>query len=115
MKRKLYVPLVIILLLGMACAADMSMKPWSEQTTQDRLTWMLGIYNSQDRDYRSMAAMTNLTDAQKKVLQNKKKIMTQVYPMIDLYRKTVNSGGTPDQNTEQQILNLLNQLTTVGG
>lgn len=115
MKRKVYVPLVFVLLFGLACTANMTMKPWSEQTTQDRLTWMLGIYNAQDRDYRAMAAMPNLTPAQKTVLQNKKKIMVQVYPLIDAYRITVNQGGTPDKNTEQTILNMLNQLTAVGG
>ena len=115
MKRKVYVPLTILLLLCFACTANMAMKPWSEQTPKDRLVWMQGIYNAQDRDYRSMAAMPNLTAAQKAVLQNKKKIMTQVYPLIDAYRITVNQGGTPDQATEQTILNLLNQLQTVGG
>ena len=108
--------LLILVAIGcLACTANMAMRPWSEQTPQDRLVWMLGIYNAQDRDYRSMAAMPNLTPAQKTVLQNKKKIMTQVYPLIDVYRKTVNGGGTPDQNTEQQILNLLNELASVGG
>lgn len=115
MKRKLYIPIALMVLMAFACTANMTMKPWSEQTPQDRLTWMLGIYNAQDRDYRAMAAMSNLTPAQVSVLQNKKKIMTQVYPLIDAYRITVNQGGTPDKNTEQMILNLLNQLTTVGG
>jgi hypothetical protein len=76
---------------------------------------MLGIYNAQDRDYRSMSAMTNLTDAQKKVLQTKKAVMVQVYPMINAYRITVEAGGIPDAKTEQTILDLLNRLTTVGG
>ena len=115
MKRKIYVPLVVLLLLCFACTANMAMKPWSEQTPQDRLVWMLGIYNAQDKDYRSMAVMPNLTPAQKSVLQNKKKVLTQVYPLIDAYRITVNQGGTPDANTEQMILNLLNQLQSVGG
>jgi hypothetical protein len=116
MKRKVYILAAVgILLCFAACTANMAMKPWSEQTPKDRLVWMLGIYNAQDRDYRSMVAMPNLTAAQKSVLQNKKKVMTQVYPLIDAYRITVNQGGTPDQATEQTILNLLNQLQTVGG
>ena len=116
MKRRLSVPLAILVLVCLAaCTANMTMKPWSEQTPQDRLTWMLGLYNAQDRDYRSMVAMPNLTAAQKAVLVNKKAIMVKVYPLIDAYRITVNQGGTPDTNTEQMILNLLNQLTVVGG
>lgn len=115
MKRKLYISVAIMILLCFACTANMTMKPWSEQTPKDRLTWMLGIYNAQDRDYRAMSAMSNLTDAQKKVLQSKKKIMVQVYPLIDVYRVTVEAGGTPSHDTEQTILNLLNQLTAVGG
>jgi hypothetical protein len=115
MKRKVCVPLAILLLLCFACTANMAMKPWSEQTHKDRLVWMLGIYNAQDRDYRSMVAIPNLTEAQKAVLKNKKAIMVKVYPLIDAYRITVSQGGTPDQATEQTILNLLNQLQTVGG
>jgi hypothetical protein len=49
------------------------------------------------------------------VLQAKKQIMTQVYPLIDSYRIMVNQGGTPDPTTEQAILTLLNQLVAVGG
>ena len=116
MKRRISIPLAILVLVCLAaCTANMTMKPWSEQTPKDRLIWMLGIYNAQDRDYRSMAVMPNLTDAQKKVLVSKKAIMTQVYPMIDAYRVTVEGGGTPDVATEQAILSLLNQLMTVGG
>lgn len=118
MKRKTRVAACCLLLTALllaACTANMTMKPWSEQTHKDRLTWMMGVYNAQDRDYRAMAAMPNLTQAQKTVLQNKKKIMTQAYPLIDAYRLTVEGGGTPDQNTEQMILNLLNQLQSVGG
>ena len=116
MKRNLSIVAALVLLLALlACTANMTMKPWSEQTPKDRLTWMLGIYNAQDRDYRAMTAMPNLTPAQKQVLQNKKAIMVKVYPLIDTYRTVVNQGGIPDQATEQSILNLLNQLTAVGG
>ena len=115
MKRKVYIPIVLLVILCFACTANMTMKPWSEQTPKDRLVWMLGIYNAQDRDYRSMSAMPNLTPAQVKVLQTKKQIMVQVYPLIDTYRITVEAGGTPSAQTEQAILDLLNRLTTVGG
>lgn len=114
----LYLALLGILIaswLISGCTANMALKPWSEQTPKDRLTWMISVYNAQDRDYRSMAAMPNLTPAQKTVLRNKKAIMTQVYPMIDVYRVTVEGGGVPNQQTEQAILNLLNQLQAVGG
>lgn len=115
MKRKVYIPLAIVLVMCFACTANLAMKPWSEQTTKDRLVWMMGVYNAQDRDYRAVAAMPNMTDAQRKVLQHKKEIMLRVYPLIDAYRITVEGGGTPDTQTEQMILNLLNQLQTVGG
>ena len=115
MKRKIYISVALLVILCFACAANMIMKPWSEQTPKDRLVWMQGIYNAQDRDYRARAVLPNLTPAQKTILQKKKAIMMQVYPLIDAYRLTVNQGGKPDQATEQTILNLLNQLTTVGG
>lgn len=110
-----WLTIAFICVMVPGCTANMAMKPWSEQSPKDRLVWMLGIYNAQDRDYRSMSAMTNLTDAQKKVLQTKKAVMVQVYPMINAYRITVEAGGIPDAKTEQTILDLLNRLTTVGG
>ena len=110
-----WITIAFICVMVPGCTANMSMKPWSEQTSKDRLVWMLGIYNAQDRDYRSMAALPSLTPAQVKVLKTKKEIMTQVYPLIDAYRVTVEAGGTPSAQTEQMILDLLNRLTTVGG
>lgn len=117
MKRKisLLVVLVTVIAMCLACTANLTMKPWSEQTNKERLAWIVGIYNAQDRDYRAMAEMAILTQNQKDVLKKKKEIMLKVYPLIDAYRVTVESGGSPDVSTEQAILNLLNQLQSIGG
>ena len=112
--RSVLVLVCLIFVLG-SCAADMTMKPWSEQTPKDRVTWMLGIYNAQDRDYRAVAKMPGISEAQKEVLRTKKAVMLKVYPLIDAYRRVVEGGGSPDATAEQVILDLLNQLQTVGG
>ena len=113
-KLRIVVPLLVLLVL-VACTMSLGVKPWAEQTSKERLTWIMGVYNSQDRDYRAMAQMTNLTDTQKSMMVKKKAVMTQLYPMIDAYRLTVESGGTPSKETEQTILNMLNQLQSLGG
>lgn len=112
-KRAIFCLLVVVFMVG--CTANLALKPWSEQTPKERLTWMLGIYNAQDRDYRAMAALPSLTEGQKKMMATKKAIMTQVYPLISLYGSVVEAGGIPSHETEQQILNMLNQLQMVGG
>lgn len=113
-KLRIAVPFLALLLL-MACTMSLGVKPWAEQTSKERLTWIMGVYNSQDRDYRAMSQMTNLTPAQKSMMTKKKAIMVQLYPLIDAYRLTVEAGGTPSRETEQTILNMLNQLQSLGG
>jgi hypothetical protein len=89
------------------------LKSFSEMTHKERATWMMGIYNSQARDYKAMVARTDLTNEQKDILRKKKSIMTQVWPMINTYTTYINSGAVPTKEVEDQIIKLINDLTAL--
>ena len=89
------------------------MKTIAEMTPKERATWMFGVYNSQARDYKQMVKRTDLTNDQKQVLREKKKIAQKVWPLINTYRTYVNSGAVPTREVEDEIIGLINDLTAL--
>jgi len=111
-KRNLFVALILLIFLAGCMTLDINRpKSISEMTPKERGAWFLGIYNSQDKDYRNMVARSDLTNDQKKVLRDKKAIMVQVYPMIKTYNTYIDSGAVPTKAVEDQIIQLINDLT----
>lgn len=92
-------------------ATDDGPKRVTEMTPKEKGAWFLGIYNAQDKDYRNMVVRPDLTNDQKKILREKKKIMTEVYPIIKTYNIYIDSGAVPTQAVEDQIIQLINNLT----
>ena len=111
-KRNLFVALILLIFLAGCMTLDINRpKSISEMTPKERGAWFLGVYNSQDKDYRNMVARSDLTNDQKKVLRDKKAIMVQVYPMIKTYNTYIDSGAVPTKAVEDQIIQLINDLT----
>ena len=84
---------------------------------------MFDIYNSQYADYMYKTGYekdTNdewvkindpvLSEEQKDILRSKKKILTEVYPLIQAYDSLVQSGGKIDPELETKITRLLDHL-----
>jgi len=112
-KNSVFIVFVILLMFLSGCITLNVNKPKSvaEMTPKERGAWFLGIYNSQDKDYRNMVGRLDLTNDQKKVLRDKKVIMVQVYPMIKTYNTYIDSGAIPTKAVEDQIIQLINDLT----
>jgi len=111
-ERNLFVALILLIFLAGCMTLDINRpKPISEMTSKERGAWFLGVYNSQDKDYRNMVARSDLTNDQKRVLRDKKIIMTQVYPIIKTYNTYIDSGAVPTKEVEDQIIKLINNLT----
>ncbi len=104
---------VLIFIVGCVTFNVEGPKRISEMTPKERATWFLGVYNAQDKDYRNMVVRSDLANDQKEILREKKKIMTQVYPMIKTYNIYVDSGAVPTKETEDQIIKLINDLTAL--
>lgn len=105
--KKVAILMVLSLVFVMAsCAATMS--------TKGKALMVLSTYNAQTASTVEMSNRPNLTEAQKEVVREKKKVIMQLDPMIKLYGNLVKKGGTPSTTTEQDIFNLIDQLATIG-
>jgi hypothetical protein len=99
--------LFVIAFLHQGCATGA--KPFDELTPKEKLAYMYQVYNAQHEDYMAMAAMPNLTEAQKEILRKKKPILNSLQTLIPAYDQQVRLGA-PSAQSEQQIYNMLNQL-----
>lgn len=83
---------------------------WTQLTPKQKATFFMGIYNRQYDDYKMQAANPSLDDAQKKVLQQKKKVLIQIYPLIQTYDMAVAGGQPAGRELENAIMALLDQI-----
>jgi len=79
-------------------------------TYKNIVAGMYQFYISQSKDYRRMAADPTTTEAQKVVMRKKKKILDKLGNLIPLFDSSVRLG-TPNLDQEQQINDLINDLT----
>lgn len=98
--------------------------PIQQMTAKQRATSMMGTYNSQYADYMNQLGYAfdpgqdkwvkvrdvQFTDDRKKVLSERKKILMEVYPLIQTYQSAVSGGLEPSRSIENQIIALLNRL-----
>jgi hypothetical protein len=80
---------------------------------KEKSIWMLSVYNSQYEDYKMQAIRTDLTEAQKEVLREKKDILTRVYPMISIYTGYAGTGIIPEKELEMTIISNLETLLSM--
>lgn len=105
--RKVAILMVLSLVFVMAsCAATISPK--------GKALMVLSTYNAQTTSTVEMSNRPNLTEAQKVVVREKKRVIVQLDPLVKLYGNTVKNGGTPTVSAEQDIFNLIDQLAAIG-
>jgi hypothetical protein len=90
-----------------------TLKPIGDMTPKEKATFFMGVYNAQADDYKAMVAKPNLAEDQIKILHAKKKVLTKVYPLIKTHNVYVDNGAKPTAESEQAIMDLLNQLTSM--
>jgi hypothetical protein len=116
MNRKRIVALGILVLFIAGCASlSFNAKPWAKQTPKERANFMLGIYNAQYDDTMRMATDPTSTDAQKSIVVKKKAVLKKIRPLLSAYLLYVDQGMAPSADDEAMLLNLINQLATIGG
>ena len=89
------------------CAAQV--KTFHDMTPQERGVFFMSIYNAQFDDYVAWQDKP-LTDDQRKIMQEKKRILTDVYPMIMAHNFLVDAGLSPPIERAEAIMALINQL-----
>lgn len=126
MKRK-FLPVCLLLVLLAGCATvDVQLTP------KDAADWMLSIYNAQYDEYKSWFAWDAATNdfkkdvngnaimkagtppAQVAILQKKKQIFKEVWPLILTYAEYAKTGtvpkGTVIGDVESRAVALINEL-----
>ena len=105
MKRNLkYISVFFVLLMFVACAGtDINVTP------VDELTFFYNVYNSQYKDYQSMAKNPNTSEEQKVIMRKKKPILDSLAVLIPAFDKSL-SGGTNTPEQKQAIYDLINSL-----
>jgi len=103
--------LIALMVIG-ACTFD-NLKPVSEMTPKEKAAFFMAMYNAQDINYRTMAAMPNLTEPQKEMMREKKMVLTQVYPLISVYVSYVDQGAAPSPETERLIVENLDRAAAM--
>ena len=112
MKRSFAVIAVLMCLVLMSGCVWFStnIKPWEQRTPKEKALAVLETWNTEFRNTMAQAQRTDLTEAEKETVKIKKSILQESKPLIDIYRQTVNGGGVPSKESEDQILALLDRL-----
>jgi hypothetical protein len=101
---------LFILLQGCAFSTQSpDTKAFSDFTPKQKLAWAMGTYNSAYDDYVIQSSYDDLTDAERSVLREKKKILTDLFTTIKIY-DTIASDDVPDEELETTILTLVSKL-----
>lgn len=108
--RRTALPLLILFLFALGACATLGLKPYGEMTPKEKVVIFFSLYNKQYEDYKIQAARVDLTDPEKQVLRQKKKILVDVYPLIQALDLSIVSGQPWDSALENMVLNLLRQL-----
>ena len=118
--RKVFEPFNVAILAGIVVAVIIAalLVMYGCATTQpltakQRATVILGVYNAEYNDTMAIMSSPTSTPAQRAMGAKKKVILTQIWPLLKIYTSIVDGGGTPDQQTEDQLMKLINQLTTM--
>ena len=116
MNRKRSILLVLAIFIIAGCQTlNVNAKPWAQQTPKERANFMLGVYNAQYDDTMRMATGPLSTPAQREMVVKKKAILKQIRPLLTAYLVMVDAGMKPTPEDEAALLNLINQLATIGG
>ena len=120
-KKKLLLCLLVPLLLVGCATVNVQLTP------QDAADWMLSIYNAQYADYKTWFYIDpatgleklkpNTPEAQARILQQKKAIFKEVWPLILTYADYAKTGtvpvGTAIDQVEIRATQLINELIRV--
>ncbi len=105
--RMLVSCLVLLILLTPGCALIDSLV---SMTPAQKAKWMMTMYNAEYALYQTQAAMPDLSDKQKQILNWKKRILIAVHPLILTYVGSVETDEPPPVSLELRIMRLLNDL-----
>jgi hypothetical protein len=108
--RKYKVFSVMMLMVFLVGCASLNI---GGMTPKQQYAIAANTYNAQYDDTMNVMKSATSTPAQKQVAQQKKMILTQMWPILILVGNTLNAGGTPTASDLTTLNNFVNQLTTI--
>jgi len=109
MIKRATVLLVVVMLLGCAYFQQQA-TTFQQLNTKQKLTWAMGVYNAEFADYQFKSSLTDLTESERKVLQKKREVLTQLHEAIGTLDKLYTATQMSDATQEQAILALITEL-----
>lgn len=114
MNRLRIVPVILLVLLIGCSTMNIGDVPWNvaigEWQPKQKADFMMTMWMSEKATYDMMNAIENKPADLIEVLEVKYQILEKSRIPMRLYVSTVNSGGTPDPESEQELINWLRQL-----
>lgn len=114
MKRKIQITYICLLVLVfLSSCATLGTKPWSDRTSDEKLLYFLGIYNTQFADTFRMANKPVLTDSEKQIVRLKKEILKKMDIVLSIYKNTVMAGTVPSKEDELKLFAFIDELAKI--
>ena len=110
MTNRVMMILSLAIFAAYACAGcGQQVKSFHDMTPVERATFFMSVYSQQYDDYKFWQDQP-LTEEQRKIMREKKRILTDVYPMITAHNFLVDAGMSPPEEKALAIMELINQL-----
>ena len=115
MRKFKWVGVILALIMVAGCATmNMGDVPWNVQIKEwqpkQKADFIMSLWLSEKQTYDIMNAIENKPDDLVKALESKYQILEKSRVPIRMYASIVNSGGVPNAEDEQQIIDWLRQL-----
>jgi len=115
MRKFKFIGVILALFMLAGCATmNMGDVPWNVQIKEwqpkQKADFIMSLWLSEKQTYDIMNAIENKPDDLVKALESKYQILEKSRVPIRMYASIVNSGGVPNAEDEQQIIDWLRQL-----
>ena len=109
--KRVIIPVMLLMALMIAgCTANVGLVPPEQMQPRELATYAMRVYNQQFDGYMQKAALPNLSDAEKKILQVQKKWLDGAWPVIRTFNYYVDNGQMASQELKQQLITYLNTV-----
>jgi hypothetical protein len=102
--------LLTMSLMALQGCSYMGGKSWTEMSPKERATQVMGIYNNQYDLYLREAKSENLTETKKEVLREKKKLLTELYPYLEMYASYADTDTFAPADVEMAVMKIMDKL-----
>lgn len=109
--KTLAVVVVLLLTVLAAGCAGLQLQPDVDISPAQFAAIANEVYISQFRSHQTETARTDLTKEERRILNIKLIVLTELRPLLDIYNVYILTGEIPDKKVEDKIIQLTTRLT----